>query len=163
MTHAIFFSGPIGSGKTTLGRAVAARLGGSFLDGDDYADHSGPWFATSLSTSRRIASATLAALAASPIVVVAYPLRCTNYVYYRRRMSDAGHRSIFVTLRASAASILGGGRDRRFDAGERKRIAEMIRQGYADRPFSDFIVDTDVTGFDRTVDLLVDRLTPLLA
>jgi hypothetical protein len=91
MTQAIFFSGPIGAGKSTLGRAVAGRLGAAFLDGDDFADHRRPWYASSLGTSRSIATALLDALRQSPSAIVAYPLRCTNYVYFRRRMADAGH------------------------------------------------------------------------
>jgi len=162
MTQAIFFNGPIGAGKTTLGRAVAGRIDAAFLDGDDFADHSKPWFASSLTTSDRIATAALEALRERRAVVVAYPLRCTNYVYYRRRMSDAGHRSIFVTLRASAASILADDRGRQFDAGERERIVEMISQGYADRSFSDLTIETDVADVDRTVDVIVEQLAPLL-
>jgi len=68
-----------------------------------------------------------------------------------------------VTLRASAASILATTRGRQFDAAERDRIAEMVAQGYADRPFSDLIVNTDIAGFDETVETLVARLVPLLA
>jgi hypothetical protein len=159
---AVFLSGPIGSGKTTLGRAVAVRLDAAFLDGDDYADQTRPWYGSSLSTSRRIAAAGLAACAEHPVAVIAYPLRCANYVYYRRRFTDAGHRAIFVSLRASAAAILAPSRGRSFDAGERARIAEMIAQGYAYRPFSDLVVDTDAAGFDATVEILVARLTPLV-
>lgn len=162
MTHAIFVNGPIGAGKTTLGRAVAARIDAAFLDGDDFADHGKPWFATSLTTSNRIASAALEVLRERRAVVVAYPLRCRNYVYYQRRMSEAGHRSIFVTLRASAASILAADRGRQFDAGERERIIEMISQGYADRSFSDLTIETAVASVDRTVDVIVERLAPLL-
>ena len=163
MTHAIFFNGPIGSGKTTPGRAVAPRIGGTFRDGDDYADHCGPWFASSLSTSQRIASAVLVELQAGRVAIVAYPLRCINYVYFRRSVTKAGYHSIFVTLRASAASIVATTRGRQFDAAERDRIAEMVAQGYADRPFSDLIVNTDIAGFDETVETLVARLVPLLA
>ena len=162
MTHAIFLSGPIGAGKTTLGRAVAGKMGAAFLDGDDFADHRRPWFASTLSTSQRIANAALGALQAGRVAVVAYPLRRTNYVYFRRCMTDAGHRLIVVTLRASVASILAATRGRQFDAGERGRIAKMIEEGYADRPFSDLIVDTDAGGFDETVETLMVRLKPLL-
>lgn len=153
--QAVFFSGPIGVGKTTLGRAVAAELRGSFIDGDDYSDHSKPWFGSSLSTSRKIADATLDALAQAQIAVIAYPLRCTNFVYFQRRIRNGGHRATFVTLRASAASILAPSRGRLFDADERDRAVEMITQGYAHRPFSDFIVDTDVANFSQTVATLV--------
>ncbi len=156
--QAIFISGPIGAGKTTLGRAVATRLDGKFFDGDDYAVHSKPWYASSLSTNRRIADAVLSALRTERIAVVAYPLRQANYVYFRRRVTEAGHRVVFVTLRASIKSILGPSRGRLFDADEERRAAEMIQQGYADRPFSDLIVDTDIASFGETVDMLLLKL-----
>ena len=38
--HAIFLSGPIGTGKTSLGRMLAEKLGGAFIDGDDHSDAS---------------------------------------------------------------------------------------------------------------------------
>jgi hypothetical protein len=165
MGHAIFFNGAIGAGKTTLGRAAAARLGAAFLDGDDFSDPARPWYASSLSTSRGIADAALSALArtGSVVVVVAYPLRCSNYVYFRRRLTDAGHAAIFVTLRASLAATLSAGRGRSFSGEERRRIAEMIAEGYDARPFSDIVADTDAAGFDETVETIVRRLRPRLA
>ncbi len=158
MGEAIFFSGPIGAGKTTLGRAVAGRLGAAFFDGDDFADHSGPWFASSLRTSSGIADAVLSALARGGPVLVAYPLRRTNYVYFRRRLADTGHALTVVTLRASLEATVSPSRRRRFSPGEVARIEEMIAQGYGDRPFSDLVVDTDALDFDATVEMLVRRL-----
>jgi ABC-type protease/lipase transport system fused ATPase/permease subunit len=162
MTQAIFFSGPIGAGKSTLGRAVAGRLGAAFLDGDDFADHRRPWYASSLGTSRSIATALLDALRQSPSAIVAYPLRCTNYVYFHRRMADAGHGLVVVSLGAAYEQLVHAGRGRVFSAGERARIAEMLAQGYGERPFSDLVVDTAATPFDATVALLVARLRPRL-
>jgi DNA polymerase III delta prime subunit len=121
--HAIFFSGPIGVGKTTLGRAVARRIGAEFLDGDDFARPDRPWYASILSTSRAIAEAALSIAGRGGTVIIAYPLGCLNYVYYRRRLADAGHRTTFVSLRASAASILGAGRGRTFSGAERAACA----------------------------------------
>ena len=74
MTTAIFFSGPIGAGKTTLGRSVAGPIDAAFIDGDDHADQSRPWFASSRSTNRNIADAALSALQLRPAVVK--PIRC---------------------------------------------------------------------------------------
>lgn len=162
MTQAIFFSGPIGAGKTTLGRGVAARLGAAFLDGDDYADHDRPWYASSLGTSRGIAEALLAALRQHPAAIVAYPLRCTNYLYFRRRLADAGHGTLVVNLGASYDALVNAGRGRVFSADERARIAEMLAQGYADRRFGDLAVDTAAAGFAATVDILLARLRPRL-
>lgn len=160
--YAIFFSGPIGAGKTTLGRAVAVRLGAKFVDGDDYSDPGRPWYASSLGTSRRIAAEAISALAGGASVIIAYPLRRTNFVYYRRVIGDAGYRVIVVTLRARRDAILAPERGRVFDEGERIRIGEMIEQGYSDRSFSDLVVDTDVADFPQTATAIADRLGPLL-
>ncbi len=43
------------------------------------------------------------------------------------------------------------------------RCAEMIAQGYAERPFSDLIIETDRVDFNETVDDIIARLKPLLA
>jgi len=163
MMSVVFLSGPIGVGKTTLGRAVAASLGAAFLDGDDFAAPDRPWYASSLSTSRGILEAAQGALPKHRLVIVAYPLRCASYVYFRRRLSEAGRRTIFVTLRASYASIVRADRGRRLSRAEMARCAEMIAQGYAERPFSDLIIETDRVDFNETVDDIIARLKPLLA
>ncbi len=51
---AIFLNGPIGVGKTSLGRALARNLGSAFIDGDDHATPGKPWYGSSLSTSRSL-------------------------------------------------------------------------------------------------------------
>src|ERR1700750_1065683 len=120
--HAIFLNGPIRSGKTTLGRGLAAALGGGFVDGDDCSDNSKPWFAGILTTSRNIVQAGFAVLETRPVVVVAYPLGCSSWIYYRRKFGDAGVRPVFVTLRASYENIVAASRGRVFDDGEHTRL-----------------------------------------
>lgn len=51
---AVFLNGPVGSGKTSLGRAIAACNGAAFIDGDDLSDPNRPWFCSILQTSRAI-------------------------------------------------------------------------------------------------------------
>ncbi|MBS0522690.1 MAG: hypothetical protein JSS04_03560 [Proteobacteria bacterium] len=149
-------------GKTTLGRALANGIGGTFIDGDDYADPDKPWYGSSLRTSSAIVQASLSTLDDAPAVVIAYPLRCTNWIYYRRKFTDAGVRTFFITLRASFASIMSEERGRRFDEAERKRIQTMIAEGYGDRSFSDLIVDTDRDSFANTVAHLVSETQRLI-
>ncbi len=149
--HVIFLSGPIGAGKTTLGRELAARLQGEFLDGDDFSRSDLPWYSCILQTSRGILRAGIAGVAQKDVAVVAYPLGCTNWIYFKRSFEDRGVQTMFVSLRASYASIVDEGRGRVFSEGERQRIRVMIEEGYDARPFSDLIVDTDVAGFYETL------------
>ena len=90
--------------------------------------------------------------------MVAYPLGRVSWVYFRRRFEALGHPVTVVTLRAPYDAIVAPRRGRRFDDGEIARIAEMIAEGYGERPFSDLIVDTDARGFDETVAEIVARL-----
>jgi hypothetical protein len=161
--HAIFLSGPIGVGKTTLGRAVSRRLDAAFIDGDDHADHDRPWYCSILTTSRSILDTGLSLLETRPVLVVAYPLRSTNWLYFRRPFGEAGVTPLFVSLRAGLEAILDPARGRDFDTGERQRIAVMLAEGYAERPFSDLVLDTDGAGFEATVEALEHALRALLA
>jgi len=151
---AIFLNGPIGAGKSTLGRDLAASLGGGFIDGDDHSDPDRAWYASILRTSRSVLATGLSILETQPCVVIAYPLDRLTWVYYRRRFGDLGVRTVFVSLRASYEAITADDRGRRFSAEEHARIREMIAQGYGERPFSDVIIDTDAQSFEGTVALL---------
>lgn len=145
--HVIFLSGAIGTGKTTLGRALARALRGGFIDGDDHADPDKPWYATIKTTSARILRAALALLSEQPVVVIAYPLRRRDWIYYRRKFADAGVRPLFITLRAPLDTIIHPGRGRIFSSEESARIAIMIDEGYSRRDFSDAFVDTGTDDF----------------
>ena len=96
--HAIFLSGPIGAGKTTLGRALSERIGGAFIDGDDHSDPGRPWYCSILRTSAAVHRTGLASLDGKPAVVVAYPLNCMAWTYFQRKFEDAGVRPLFVSL-----------------------------------------------------------------
>ncbi len=148
---AIFLSGPVGAGKTTLGRALAERLAGGFIDGDDFSDPDRPWYCSILRTSKAMAQAGLAALEDRSTVVIAYPLNCINWIYFRRRFADAGIRPFFVSLRVSYPSVVGKSRGRVFSNEEHDRIQVMIAEGYGARPFSDLVIDTDTAGFAVTL------------
>jgi len=152
--HIVFLSGPIGVGKSTLGRGLAERLAGVFLDGDDFSQSGRPWYSCILQTSRGILRAGIAAVEQSGVVVVAYPLSRINWVFFKRNFDDRGVGTVFVSLRATYNSIVDEGRGREFSEGERDRIRIMIAEGYGARPFSNLIVDTDVADFDETLAML---------
>ena len=154
LRHAVFLSGPIGAGKTTLGRGLAARLEGVFLDGDDFSRSDRAWYECILQTSRGLLCAGLAAVEQTGIVVVAYPLACTNWIYFKRSFEDKDVRTCFVSLRASYASIVHNNRGRSFSPEEQRRIQRMIDEGYGARPFGDLIVDTDIADRDHTLTVL---------
>jgi hypothetical protein len=160
--HAVFLGGPIGAGKSTLGRALAERLDGGFIEGDDHSDPERPWYGSILTTSRGILAASVAALQTSRLVVIAYPFACTNYVFFRRRLGDVGASTVLVSLRASWEGIIAPGRGREFTPDERDRLRVMIAEGYGERPFSDLVVDTDRAGFAETVEMLREALMPLI-
>lgn len=153
----------MGSGKTTLGKAVARQLGGGFIDGDDHSEPDTPWYCSILRTSRSIVREGFAHLAAHDCIVIAYPLGCTNWIYFRRKFADAGIVPIFVTLRASYQSITAPSRGRDFDADEHARIKTMIAEGYDARTFSDLIIDTDRADFDTTARQLHQSLQGYMA
>ncbi len=151
----IVLTGPIGAGKTTLGRALARTLGGCFIDGDDHALPGQPWYVSSLRTSRAIVEAAMTASTESGDVVVAYPLRCINWIYYRRRFAEAGAAMLVVNLHATFEQIVDAERGRVFDERERCRIAEMIQQGYGARAFAATTVDTGSPPFAEALAELV--------
>jgi hypothetical protein len=160
---AIFLSGPIGVGKTTLGRALSVRLGAGFIDGDDHADPDKPWYGSILSTSRSIVAAGLLTLQRDDGLVIAYPLGCVTWSYFRRRFAAAGVRTIVAGLKASYTAIVDeDGRGRQFDEGEKQRIQVMLAEGYQHRSFSDLVLDTDEVGFLETADRLETAVRAIL-
>ncbi len=155
---AIFLTGTIGAGKTTLGRALARALGGGHVEGDDYQRPPRPWFATSLSTCRGVLGAVLALAAEGRPAVVSYPLRCREWIFYRRRLADSGVRPVFVSLAAAGETLLAPGRGRVFSEAERRRILEMLRQGYGAPGFADLVVRTDRGSAEEALARLVEGL-----
>jgi hypothetical protein len=85
------------------------------------------------------------------VIVVAYPLSCINWIYFRRKFGDARVRPFFVSLRASYSSIVDETRGRVFSRSEHDRIRVMLAEGYDARPFSDLIFDADKANFSAAV------------
>jgi hypothetical protein len=155
--HVFFFNGPIGVGKTALGRAVAAELGASFIDSDGLGDPAKRWFEEALSAANALVEAGLAASREQPTVIVAKPLRARDWAFFSARFAAHGVRAHCVTLSAKPESILEPGRGRLLDREEQARMKQMVAQGYAARPFSDVIVETDRHGLAETTSILVEE------
>lgn len=161
--HAIFLNGPIGTGKTTLGHALAKRLCGGFIDGDDFADPNRPWYCSILQTSRSILQHGAEVLATANVVVVAYPLGCINWIYFRRKFVEAGASPFFVGLQASFQAIVDEQRGRSFTSEEHDRIQVMIAEGYGAQLFNDLVVATDRADFATTLVELERQIRRMLA
>lgn len=162
MRSVIVLNGPIGVGKTTLGRALARELGGAFIDSDDLRDPSKRWLGQVLSLTNALVRAGMDVLASRPVLVVAMPLRARDWTLLRARFRAEGVAAFCVTLAADEGAILAPARGRAFSAAERNRITEMIAQGYAARPFSDLVVRTDRADLAETLSQLREGCRPLL-
>lgn len=149
----------MGVGKTTLGRAVSKEMGIGFIDGDDYSAP-GHWLRSILQTSRRIVAACELQLESLPAVIVAYPLRCTNWLFYRETFRRRGISFYCIGLTAEPAHI--ANRERNLTSGEIERTLQMAAQGYGRRQFSDRIVRTDESSFELTRDRLIKDVEVLL-
>jgi hypothetical protein len=148
----VLLDGPVGVGKSTLGRAAASQLDFGFIDGDDFS-RPGHWLRSILQNSRAIVSASEESLRTYPAVIVAYPLRCTNWIFFRQSFARIGVACHCIGLIADLTSITA--RTRSLGEEEIARSAEMIAQGYGQRAFSDVIVRTDKADFDETCQQLI--------
>ncbi len=157
----VLVDGTIGVGKSTMGRRLAVRFGGAFLDGDDFKAKGKPWYCSSLTTCRLILSASTKALETRPIVFVGRPVRCLDWLYFRRHFERKGARVLLIGLQASLENITSEMRGRSFSQYECERMAEMIHEGYGARTYSDFQLRTDQESIEATVDKLEARLKAL--
>lgn len=152
----IFLDGPIGVGKTSLGRAAAQSLGWAFIDGDDHSAE-GPWLRSILRTSRAIAAACRQALETHPAVIVAYPLRPTDWRFYRATFGREAVACLGLTASAKAIA----NRARSLSPEEIARSAEMTTQGYGQRSFATLTLPTDEADFETTCQTLIKALKSL--
>ncbi|PRE68905.1 shikimate kinase [Burkholderia multivorans] len=81
-------------------------------------------------------------------LVVAYPLDDAEFARLRAAC-DARHARLFVATLAPPQAIAASDRGMRtLTEWERQRIAEMYREGYASRAFSDCFIDTSTASID---------------
>ncbi|MCB8821799.1 shikimate kinase [Microvirga rosea] len=158
MLTIIHVNGPINSGKTSVGKALADLLpNAAFIDGDDHdAPDDAPLAIRVEAALARIENEI--AKAWGSFLVVAYPLEIQDYERLRNKADKRGSRFFVLTLAPPLEVALMNRGERTLAASERQRILEMYREGYHTRPFSDASLDT--TGLTplesaaRAVDLI---------
>lgn len=155
----VFFDGPVGVGKTSLGRDVARQLDFEFLDGDDFAEP-GQWLRSGRRTSHQIVTAAEAALQRHDGVLVSYPLRRTNWIFYKATFERQGVAFFSVGLNAHITSIRN--RARKLSPQEITRSQEMSAQGYGRQSFHAVTARTDQGSFEHTSHLLAAQLSDIL-
>lgn len=159
----IVLNGPVGVGKTVLGRMLAQRLGGAFLDSDALRDPAKSWVEEVLAVIDRLVAAGLPLLRRRRLLVIAKPLRARDWAVLRQRFAVRGASALCVTLAATPEAILAPGRGRTFSPAEAARVRAMVAQGYADRPFSDLVLRSDAAPLAETAEDLAEACRALLA
>ncbi|ALX13971.1 shikimate kinase [Burkholderia cepacia JBK9] len=138
----IHLNGPINSGKTTIGLALARVLPDArFIDGDDHdAPEDAPFDVQwAIALERLVTQITDAC---ERHLVIAYPIGEAEHERLRAAC-DARDARLFVVTLAPPEAIAASNRGARvLTDWERNRIAEMYREGYASRPFSQMVLDT---------------------
>jgi AAA domain len=147
---ALMLTGPIGVGKSTLGRRLADSLAGQFVESDDFRRTGLHWTSSILTTSRHLLSAIVKGAATFDVVVIANPMRHREYCYFAASLERRGIRFAVIGLDAGPDAICRPSRGRVFSGAERARIREMISDGYGQRPFCSAVLRTDVAGLEQT-------------
>lgn len=157
MTTVVFVNGPVNTGKTTVGKHLAARLAGArFLDGDDHGSA-----AEGLIDRIRAAQDFIAAALEevdAPYLVVAYPLRHEDYGMFTDICRRRGLPFLVVTLAPPLDVALSNRGRRHLTDAERRRVADMYAEGYAQRLFSDITLNNaDITA-EEASDMIAQYL-----
>ncbi len=144
----IHLNGPINSGKTTIGLALARVLPDArFIDGDDHdAPEDAPFDVQWAIALERLV--TQIANARERHLVIAYPIGETEFERLRAACDARDARLFVVTLAPPEAVASSNRGSRALTDWERQRVAEMYREGYAARAFSNRFLDTSRTSSD---------------
>ncbi|WP_231570428.1 shikimate kinase [Achromobacter sp. RTa] len=140
--NVIHLNGPINSGKSTVGAALAALLPAArFIDGDDHdapshLPYTEQWELALARITRLIGAAR------DSYLVVAYPLDQEGYERILAACERRSARLRVITLAPTLAAAQSDRGGRILTEWERQRVAQMYREGYASRPFSDWVLDT---------------------
>ncbi|KER74001.1 shikimate kinase [Burkholderia cepacia] len=154
----IHLNGPINSGKTTIGLALARVLPDArFIDGDDHdAPDDAPFDVQWAIALERLV--TQIANARERHLVIAYPIGETEFERLRAACDARDARLFVVTLAPPEAVASSNRGSRALTDWERQRVAEMYREGYASRAFSDCLIDTSTASADACANDIARRV-----
>lgn len=155
--HVICLNGPINAGKSTVGRALAAALPeADFVEGDDHGVPEGTPFLAMLEIAvERLAQAVLQSQ--RRFLVLAYPLREEDFARLAAAAGQRGARLSVVTLAPPLSVLLSDRGGRALSDEELARSREMVEEGYAQRPFSELVLD-GALGVEATVRQVMEGL-----
>lgn len=139
--NAVFVSGPINSGKSTIA-ALLSRLvpEGRFLDGDDYSPRDQPFEKRIVIGLARLVEAALLEAGKGRMVVAAYPLSASDWLSASEAFARHHLDARCVTLAPPLAVALTNRGGRTLSDWERNRIAEMYQLGFT-RPSFGLVFD----------------------
>ncbi|MBP0712568.1 shikimate kinase [Burkholderia sola] len=154
----IHLNGPINSGKTTIGRALARVLPDArFIDGDDHdAPEDAPFDVQWAIALERLV--TQIAQARERHLLIAYPIGEAEFERLRAACDARDARLFVVTLAPPEAVAASNRGTRALTDWERQRIAQMYREGYASRAFSDCVIDTSNASADACATEIARRV-----
>src|SRR5258708_1729418 len=128
MLDAIFLSGPINAGKSTVGRLLSQSIPESvFIDGDDLAPMGVPLAQKIPVVSRRLVEAVAEHARLRRLVVAAYPVSREDWRVVVGDMTSRELQGQFVTLAPRIEVALSERGGRVLDDWEMRRIPEMYR------------------------------------
>ncbi|MBB3017470.1 energy-coupling factor transporter ATP-binding protein EcfA2 [Microvirga lupini] len=145
MLTVVHINGPINSGKSTLGRALAGSLpDAAFVDGDDHEAADDAPLAVRIETALSRIEAEIVK-AQGRYFVVAYPLEEADHPWLKRVAERRGARLLVLTLAPPLDVALTERGTRKLSSEEKSRIVEMYEEGYHARSFSNLVLDTSLS------------------
>ena len=154
----VWLNGPINSGKTTVGKIVAEKLGCMFVDGDAHGEESDNLTTIIAVAYSRIGRLIRTAAVSNQDIVISYPMRQEDYRKILSLLAVIGADFFCVTLAPPLEIALEDRGYRPLDIWEISRIKEMYAEGYHERQFSDIIIDNSELAPDQTADKIIETL-----
>ncbi len=155
-------NGPINSGKTTVSKILVNLLSNAaFIEVDELmTDEQQEQLGLSLEKGwverkKRLEEKLLVLKLSQEYetVIFAYPIDETSYKQWSL-MVDKNTRFLNITLAPSLEECLKNRGTRELNSWEKERIVQMYKEGYHNRPYSDFIINNDSQTPKETAEII---------